>query len=90
MTPKTYPYLHLPHYDFCIPALGYGTYFAPSSGRKDADGSVKRSVLAALRSGYRHIDTAALYECEDEVGEAIKEWVESGGKREEIFVTTKL
>ncbi|RPA74754.1 Aldo/keto reductase [Ascobolus immersus RN42] len=89
MTPKTYPYLHLPHYDFCIPALGYGTYFSPRSGREGNDGSVKRSVLTALKAGYRHIDTAALYECEEEVGEALREWFDMGGRREEVFVTTK-
>lgn len=62
-----------------IPILGLGVY-------KSAE-STKEAVLAALEAGYRHIDTAAYYFNEKEVGEAIRE---SGIPREEIFVTTKL
>ena len=40
-----------------------------------------------MQAGYRHVDSAAFYENEKEVGQAIRE---SGLKREEIFVTTKL
>ena len=47
----------------------------------------KEAVLCALRNGYRHIDTAACYNNEEAVGEAIKE---SGIDREELFITTKL
>lgn len=47
----------------------------------------KNAVLAALRAGYRHIDTAAVYKNEKAVGEAIKE---SGIPREELFITTKV
>jgi methylglyoxal/glyoxal reductase len=47
----------------------------------------KQSVLWALEAGYRHIDTAALYMNEENVGEAVKE---CGLKREEIFITTKV
>lgn len=47
----------------------------------------KEAVLAALKAGYRHIDTAAIYKNEEAVGEAIRE---SGIKREELFITTKL
>lgn len=47
----------------------------------------KEAVLAALRNGYRHIDTAACYKNEEAVGEAIKE---SGIDRKELFITTKL
>lgn len=47
----------------------------------------KEAVLAALKAGYRHIDTAAVYGNEESVGEAIKE---SGIPREELFITTKL
>jgi methylglyoxal/glyoxal reductase len=45
------------------------------------------SVLHALRHGYRHIDTAALYRNEEDVGRAIRD---SGVPREEVYVTTKL
>lgn len=47
----------------------------------------KNAVLSALKNGYRHIDTAAVYHNEEAVGEAIKE---SGIPRNEIFITTKL
>ena len=64
-----------------IPCVGYGTWQTP-------DGEVaKQSVIEALKLGYRHIDTAAAYGNEKSVGEAIKE---SGVKREDIFVTSKL
>lgn len=63
----------------CFPAVGFGTF------QGDAGNShVKEVVLSALRNGYRHIDTAAAYGNEREVGEAIKE---SGIPRSEIFVT---
>lgn len=64
-----------------MPALGFGTFGLP------ADGTAKRCVLAALKTGYRHIDTAHAYLNEREVGEAIKE---SGVKREDIWLTTKI
>jgi diketogulonate reductase-like aldo/keto reductase len=44
-------------------------------------------VLAALRLGYRHVDTARIYGNEADVGEAVRE---SGVPRAEVFVTTKL
>ena len=65
-----------------IPAVGFGTFQGDHGNSK-----VKEVVLAALRAGYRHIDTAAAYGNEKQVGEAIQE---SGIAREEIFVTTKL
>lgn len=65
-----------------IPAVGLGTF------QGDLGNSlVKQTVAAALRTGYRHIDTAAAYGNEKEVGEALKE---SGLPRNEIFITTKL
>ena len=47
----------------------------------------KDCVLKALKAGYRHIDTAQAYQNEEEVGQAVKE---SGLKREEVFITTKI
>ncbi|MDS2327639.1 aldo/keto reductase [Streptococcus pneumoniae] len=64
-----------------IPVLGFGTFKA-----KDAE-EAYRAVLEALKAGYRHIDTAAIYQNEESVGQAIKD---SGVPREEMFVTTKL
>ena len=51
----------------------------------------KRSVLDAIKSGYRLIDTAASYTNEDAVGEAVKEAVAQGiCTREELFITSKM
>jgi len=64
-----------------MPRLGLGTY-------KTAPGAeVEHSVEAALRSGYRLIDTAALYDNEDGVGAGIRA---SGVPREEVYLTSKV
>jgi 2,5-diketo-D-gluconate reductase B len=63
-----------------IPAIGLGTW--ELRGRACA-----RIVEQALKLGYRHIDTAQVYENEREVGEAVRA---SGVKRNELFVTTKI
>jgi diketogulonate reductase-like aldo/keto reductase len=64
-----------------MPYLGLGVYLAREGEE------VTNAVTCALNAGYRHIDTATLYENEKGVGKAIKE---SGIKREDIFVTTKV
>ena len=64
-----------------IPCIGFGTY--KSRNGDEATGA----VLEALRSGYRHIDTAALYENEESVGNAVRM---SGIPREDVFVTSKV
>ncbi len=64
-----------------IPAVGFGVFMIPD------DGSTYKAVLEALKVGYRHIDTAAAYFNEHEVGKAVRD---SGIPREEIFVTSKL
>lgn len=64
-----------------IPAVGFGVFMIPN------DGPTYDAVLAALRAGYRHIDTAAAYFNESDVGKAVKD---SGIPREEIFITSKL
>jgi len=63
-----------------IPALGLGTW------QLKGDDCIT-SVLKALEIGYRHIDTAQIYENEEHVGAAIGK---SGVKREDIFLTTKV
>ncbi len=63
-----------------IPAMGFGTW--PMSGRTCAE-----AVAEALRVGYRHVDTAAAYGNEADVGQGIRD---SGVARDEIFVTTKI
>eukprot|EP00929_Paragymnodinium_shiwhaense_P080800 TRINITY_DN42160_c0_g1_i1.p1 TRINITY_DN42160_c0_g1~~TRINITY_DN42160_c0_g1_i1.p1 ORF type:complete len:894 (+),score=175.24 TRINITY_DN42160_c0_g1_i1:65-2746(+) len=62
-----------------MPAVGFGTWKLEGAGCYDA-------VLAALRLGIRHIDTAEAYGNEAEVGRALKD---SGVPRSEIFLTTK-
>ena len=64
-----------------IPSFGFGVFQIP------ADSSTYKAVLKALKLGYRHIDTAAAYFNEAEVGKAIKD---SGIPRDEIWVTSKL
>lgn len=64
-----------------IPQLGLGVF----QTREGAE--VERAVSAAIETGYRLIDTAAIYGNEAGVGRAIKA---SGLPREEIFITTKL
>jgi 2,5-diketo-D-gluconate reductase B len=63
-----------------IPLVGLGTW--DLRGRTCA-----RMVEEALRVGYRHVDTAELYDNEHEVGEGLRS---SGVDREEVFVTTKV
>ncbi|WP_250008944.1 aldo/keto reductase [Actinoplanes sp. M2I2] len=63
-----------------IPAIGLGVFQTPPDETREA-------VLAALSTGYRHIDTAAAYGNEREVGEAI---AKSGLDRSEVFIETKV
>ncbi|KAF8151018.1 aldo-keto reductase [Crassisporium funariophilum] len=67
-----------------IPVIGYGTY--------ELDGKAAyRGVTSALEAGYRHIDSAAWYENEREVGKAILDFcTATGTARSAIFYTTKL
>lgn len=63
-----------------LPMIGFGTW--------DVRGEAgKKTILTALDSGYRLIDTGQMYENEDIVGQAVKE---SGLERKEVFLTTKL
>lgn len=66
-----------------IPAVGLGTW-------QSDPGQVKAAVAHALKSGYKHIDAAFVYGNENEVGDGLKEAFDSGIKREDIFVTSKL
>lgn len=63
-----------------IPALGFGTFRMP-----EAD--VLRIVPQAIKTGFRHIDTAQIYDNEAAVGQAI---LDSGVPRKDIFLTTKV
>lgn len=70
-----------------IPVIGFGT----ASMSTHAD-TTKQAVLDAIKSGYRHFDTAAFYGSEPALGEAIAEALKLGlvGSRDELFITTKL
>ncbi len=63
-----------------IPQLGFGVWQVP-------DDVAAVAVAEALRVGYRHVDTARLYDNEEGTGRAVRE---SGIPREEVFVTSKL
>jgi diketogulonate reductase-like aldo/keto reductase len=64
-----------------VPIMGLGVY------QSEPGKTTYEAVLSALRLGYRHIDTAAFYRNEGDVGRAVRD---SGIPREQIFVTTKL
>ena len=63
-----------------IPVIGFGVWQVP-------DDVVVDATLKALEVGYRHIDTACVYENERGVGEALRR---SGLNRDDVFVTTKV
>lgn len=64
-----------------MPSVGLGVLFAKN------DGEVEGAVNAALKAGYRKIDTASAYQNEKGVGQGI---IDSGIPREEVFLTTKV
>jgi methylglyoxal/glyoxal reductase len=64
-----------------IPLLGLGVYQSPPGK------TTERAVSYALKIGYRHIDTASIYGNESDVGNALRQ---SGLRREEVFITTKV
>ncbi|EUA34056.1 hypothetical protein I552_4839 [Mycobacterium xenopi 3993] len=63
-----------------IPAVGFGVFKIPPE-------QTEQAVRAALRAGYRHIDTAAMYNNERETGRAV---ADSGIPRDQIYLVTKL
>ncbi|XP_034942540.1 aldo-keto reductase family 1 member B1-like [Chelonus insularis] len=66
-----------------MPIVGLGTWQSKPE-------EVENAVTTALECGYRHIDTAFNYRNEDAIGRSLKKWFNDGGKREDLFITTKL
>ena len=64
-----------------IPAIGFGVFMV------EPGAAACEAVKEAIRAGYRHIDTAAAYFNEADVGKAVRD---SGIRREELFITSKL
>lgn len=67
--------------EIIIPNIGYGTWKSPN------DKTTTDAVLLAIKNGYRHIDTAAIYGNEESVGKAIKM---CGVPRDQLFITSKV
>lgn len=68
-----------------MPMIGFGVFQVTDKEE------CKQSVLSAIRTGYRLIDTAAVYGNEDAVGDAVREAISEGFcTREELFITSKL
>nr|ATJ44502.1 aldehyde reductase 7 [Helicoverpa armigera] len=73
-----------------IPVLALGTGRGTAKETETLE-DVRNAVLWAIEAGYRHIDTAAVYDDEEQVGQGIADAIAKGiVTREQIFVTTKL
>ncbi|EGS21333.1 uncharacterized protein CTHT_0031880 [Thermochaetoides thermophila DSM 1495] len=70
-----------------IPAIGFGTF-----ANERSKGETYQAVLKALEVGYRHLDCAWFYQNEDEVGDALHDFLAKNPslKREDIFICTKV
>lgn len=70
-----------------IPAVGFGTF-----ANEGAKGETYKAVTKALEVGYRHLDCAWFYQNEDEVGDALHDFLGKNPnvKREDIFICTKV
>ncbi|KAL8035715.1 hypothetical protein ABFX02_12G114700 [Erythranthe guttata] len=71
-----------------IPVIGFGTASEPPFDSE----TTKTAILQAIEIGYRHFDTAALYNSEQPLGEAVAEAINRGliKSRDELFITSKL
>ncbi len=70
-----------------IPVIGFGSFGSDHVSASDMAEAVKMAVL----TGYRHIDCAAVYGNEREIGRAIRELIDAGVvKREELWITSKI
>ena len=69
-----------------IPAIGLGTFGSDRFSAND----IANAVLGAIELGYRHIDCAAIYENEKEIGVSLRKAIAGGIAREELWITSKL
>ncbi|GLT40047.1 hypothetical protein SLA2020_142050 [Shorea laevis] len=71
-----------------MPLLGLGTASSPPVGSE----ATKPAILHAIKLGYRHFDSASMYQTEQPLGEAIRETLSLGliESRDDVFITTKL
>ena len=69
-----------------IPAVGLGTFGSDRFTKEQ----VADAVLGAISNGYRHIDCAAVYMNEPEIGEALEIAINGGVKRDELWITSKV
>ncbi|KAH8706933.1 NADP-dependent oxidoreductase domain-containing protein [Phaeosphaeriaceae sp. PMI808] len=70
-----------------IPAVGFGTF-----ANEGSKGETYKAVTQALKTGYRHLDCAWFYQNEEEVGEAVSDFLAStpNVKRQDLFICTKV
>ncbi|XP_002521902.3 non-functional NADPH-dependent codeinone reductase 2 [Ricinus communis] len=75
--------------DKSIPLIGFGTAEFPFGASSE---TMKDSILHALKLGYRHFDSASLYQSEQHLGQAISDALHHGliSSRDELFITSKL
>ncbi|XP_017781361.1 PREDICTED: 1,5-anhydro-D-fructose reductase isoform X1 [Nicrophorus vespilloides] len=67
-----------------MPVVGLGTWMA-------TEDELEKALEAALEAGYRHIDTAFVYENEHVIGRVLKRWMDEGKvKREDLFIVSKV
>jgi diketogulonate reductase-like aldo/keto reductase len=69
-----------------MPGIAFGTGTSYFERNQD----VTEGILKAFHRGFRHIDTAIMYDTENGVGEAVKRLILNGNKRQDIYVTTKV
>ncbi|KAL7001489.1 Non-functional NADPH-dependent codeinone reductase 2 [Sarracenia purpurea var. burkii] len=88
MKMRTIPNMLLHSTEYAIPLLGFGTAGYPFKSSE----TIKKSIIRAIELGYRHFDTAALYQSEQPLGEAIAAAINMGfiKSRDELFITSKL
>lgn len=70
-----------------IPAVGFGTF-----ANEGSKGETYKAVTHALQTGYRHLDCAWFYQNEEEVGDAVRDFLKANPSvtRKDLFICTKV